>query len=94
MMTPKEMKSMDATLLNDVVVCYGEKITFGRKKELPIGVAKGAMSMFESLLKAIDKAGGSCSSFDTYEKLEALSANDLIRVLGSNHIRFTYRKRD
>jgi len=50
-----------------------------------------ALKMHKSLLSAVDKAGGSGASF-SWDKLEHLSVVDLMDQLGTNGIRFIYRK--
>ena len=49
---------------------------------------RGILEMFSSLLTSVDIAGGTFSSY-TWDKLQSMSAADLIERLGPNKVRFT-----
>lgn len=67
-----------------------KNIVFNRKRH-EASLLKGARAMHETLLSAIDKAGGVGASFQ-WENLGRMSVKELLMILGNNRVRFIYRK--
>jgi len=53
-------------------------------------LVRNTIEMQQSLLLAVENAGGSRASFSTWQLLEEMSVAELLIILGPNNIRFVY----
>lgn len=57
-------------------------------------IIRNGIEMYESLLQAVDEAGGSGSNFRPFIKLKKMTVTELIDQLATNKIRFIYIGKD